>query len=172
MLLPDWSVLNAIVEWLSHGLWDLTWWEIVIYALVTTHITIAGVTIYLLSADGSTVIDSVVTDGSGDYQFTGITPGVDYLVCEAVTSGWTQSFPSNTLCDGATGAMLRCERNPSIMFACTSGPEIFPSRNGVVNASFSPWAVAPTRTILLRNVAGSISGAWPSMITCCDRNNE
>jgi stearoyl-CoA desaturase (Delta-9 desaturase) len=47
MLLPDWSVLNAIVEWLSHGLWDLTWWEIVLYALVTTHITIASVTIYL-----------------------------------------------------------------------------------------------------------------------------
>ena len=47
MLLPDWSVLNAILEWLSHGLWDLTWWEIVIYTLVTTHITIASVTIYL-----------------------------------------------------------------------------------------------------------------------------
>ncbi len=47
MLLPDWSVLNAIVEWLSHGLWDLTWWEIVLYTLVTTHITIASVTIYL-----------------------------------------------------------------------------------------------------------------------------
>ena len=47
MLLPDWAVLNAIVEWLSHGLWDLTWWEIVLYTLVTTHITIASVTIYL-----------------------------------------------------------------------------------------------------------------------------
>jgi stearoyl-CoA desaturase (Delta-9 desaturase) len=47
MLLPDWSVLNAIVEWLSHGLWDLAWWEIVLYTLVTTHITIASVTIYL-----------------------------------------------------------------------------------------------------------------------------
>ena len=47
MLLPDWPVLNAIVEWLSHGLWDLTWWEIVLYTLVTTHITIVSVTIYL-----------------------------------------------------------------------------------------------------------------------------
>jgi stearoyl-CoA desaturase (delta-9 desaturase) len=47
MMLPDWVVLNALVEWLSHGLLDLTWWEIVIYALVTTHITIASVTIYL-----------------------------------------------------------------------------------------------------------------------------
>jgi stearoyl-CoA desaturase (delta-9 desaturase) len=32
---------------LSHGLWDLTWWQIVLYTLVTTHITIASVTIYL-----------------------------------------------------------------------------------------------------------------------------
>ncbi len=47
MLLPDWGFLNAIVEWLSHGLWDLAWWEIVLYALATTHITIASVTIYL-----------------------------------------------------------------------------------------------------------------------------
>ena len=47
MMLPDWVVLNALVEWLSHGLLDLAWWEIVIYALVTTHITIASVTIYL-----------------------------------------------------------------------------------------------------------------------------
>ncbi len=47
MLLPDWPVLNALVEWLAHGLWDLTWWEIVLYTLVTTHITIASVTIYL-----------------------------------------------------------------------------------------------------------------------------
>ncbi len=47
MMLPDWVVLNAVVDWLSHGLLDLTWWEIVIYALVTTHITIASVTIYL-----------------------------------------------------------------------------------------------------------------------------
>ncbi len=47
MLLPDWSVLNAIVEWLSHGLLNLSWWEIVLYTLVTTHITIASVTIYL-----------------------------------------------------------------------------------------------------------------------------
>src|SRR6202044_3372513 len=30
-----------------HGLWDLTWWQIVLYTLVTTHITIAGVTIFL-----------------------------------------------------------------------------------------------------------------------------
>jgi len=47
MLLPDWAVLNAAVDWLGHGLWDLTWWQIVLYTLVTTHITIASVTIFL-----------------------------------------------------------------------------------------------------------------------------
>jgi stearoyl-CoA desaturase (delta-9 desaturase) len=47
MLLPDWAVLNAAVEWLANGLWDLSWWEIVLYTLFTTHITIASVTIYL-----------------------------------------------------------------------------------------------------------------------------
>ncbi|MEN9468041.1 MAG: hypothetical protein RL081_2042, partial [Pseudomonadota bacterium] len=26
MLLPDWAVLNAAIEWLAHGMWDVTWW--------------------------------------------------------------------------------------------------------------------------------------------------
>lgn len=47
MLLPDWAVLNAAIDWLAHGLWDLSWWQIVLYTLVTTHITIASVTIFL-----------------------------------------------------------------------------------------------------------------------------
>ncbi len=41
------SVASAAIDWLGHGLWDLTWWQIVLYTLVTTHITIAGVTIFL-----------------------------------------------------------------------------------------------------------------------------
>jgi stearoyl-CoA desaturase (Delta-9 desaturase) len=47
MLLPDWAVLNAVVDWLGHGMWNLAWWQVVIYTLVVTHITIASVTIYL-----------------------------------------------------------------------------------------------------------------------------
>ncbi|TFY98897.1 DesA family fatty acid desaturase [Ramlibacter humi] len=47
MLLPDWAVLNAAIDWLAHGLWDLHWWQIVLYTLFTTHITIAAVTIFL-----------------------------------------------------------------------------------------------------------------------------
>ncbi len=40
-------VFDAALDWLAHGLLAATWWQIVIYALVTTHITIASVTIYL-----------------------------------------------------------------------------------------------------------------------------
>ena len=39
--------LNAAIEWLAHGLLAASWWQIVLYTLVTTHITIASVTIYL-----------------------------------------------------------------------------------------------------------------------------
>ena len=38
---------NATLDWLAHGLLAASWWQIVLYALVTTHITIASVTIYL-----------------------------------------------------------------------------------------------------------------------------
>ncbi|MDB5956052.1 fatty acid desaturase [Ramlibacter sp.] len=47
MLLPDWAVLNAAIDWLANGFWNLSWWQIVLYTLLTTHITIAGVTIFL-----------------------------------------------------------------------------------------------------------------------------
>ena len=36
-----------MIEWLAHGVWDLAWWQIVLYTLLTTHITIAAVTIFL-----------------------------------------------------------------------------------------------------------------------------
>ena len=47
MMLPDWPVLNAAIDWLAHGLWHLSWWQVVLYTLATTHITIAAVTIFL-----------------------------------------------------------------------------------------------------------------------------
>ncbi|MDB5857802.1 MAG: stearoyl-coa desaturase oxidorecuctase protein-like protein [Ramlibacter sp.] len=57
MLLPDWAVLNAAIDWLANGLWDLSWWQIVIYTLVTTHITIAAVTIFLHRAQAHRAMD-------------------------------------------------------------------------------------------------------------------
>src|SRR5215216_5641015 len=39
--------LSSILEFLSNGLVGLTAWQVVVYTLVVTHITIASVTIYL-----------------------------------------------------------------------------------------------------------------------------
>jgi stearoyl-CoA desaturase (delta-9 desaturase) len=47
MLLPDWAVLNAVIEWLAHGLLNFSWLQVLVVTLVFTHITIAAVTIYL-----------------------------------------------------------------------------------------------------------------------------
>jgi len=41
------SIWNAVVDWMAHGLWDLSWWQLLLYTLFTTHITIAAVTIFL-----------------------------------------------------------------------------------------------------------------------------
>ena len=57
MLLPDWAVLNAAVDWLAHGLWNLSWWQIVLFTLVTTHITISGVTIFLHRSQSHRALD-------------------------------------------------------------------------------------------------------------------
>ena len=40
-------LFDAGLDWLAHGLLAASWWQIVLYAVVTTHITIASVTIYL-----------------------------------------------------------------------------------------------------------------------------
>jgi stearoyl-CoA desaturase (Delta-9 desaturase) len=47
MFVFDSPVFDAVIQWFGHGLWNLAWWQIVLYALFTTHITIASVTIYL-----------------------------------------------------------------------------------------------------------------------------
>ncbi|WP_311223761.1 MULTISPECIES: fatty acid desaturase [unclassified Acidovorax] len=47
MSLPDWAVLDAAIDWLAHGAWNLAWWQVLLYTLATTHITIAAVTIFL-----------------------------------------------------------------------------------------------------------------------------
>jgi stearoyl-CoA desaturase (Delta-9 desaturase) len=47
MQLLDNSVAQALIQWMAHGLSAAAWWQIVLYTLVTTHITIVSVTIYL-----------------------------------------------------------------------------------------------------------------------------
>jgi stearoyl-CoA desaturase (delta-9 desaturase) len=41
------NILHSVLEFLNTGLIDLSAWEVVLYTLVVTHITIASVTIYL-----------------------------------------------------------------------------------------------------------------------------
>src|SRR5689334_5685270 len=51
------SVFSALLEWLSHGFSGFTGWEIVAYTLITTHITIAAVTIFLHRAQAHRALD-------------------------------------------------------------------------------------------------------------------
>ena len=45
-LFPD-SLLAAAIDWLSGGLLQLAWWQVLLIGLVLTHITIVSVTLYL-----------------------------------------------------------------------------------------------------------------------------
>jgi len=51
------TVHDALVQWLGHGLLDAAWWQIVLFALVTTHITIASVTIFLHRAQAHRALE-------------------------------------------------------------------------------------------------------------------
>ncbi len=47
MLLPDWAALNAAIDWLAYGAWNLHWWQMVLFTLVLTHVTMISVTVFL-----------------------------------------------------------------------------------------------------------------------------
>ena len=51
------SIFNALLDWLGHGFSGFNGWEIVAYTLVTTHITIAAVTIFLHRAQAHRALD-------------------------------------------------------------------------------------------------------------------
>ncbi len=57
MLLPDWAFFDAAIDWLAHGALDLSWWQVLLYTLVTTHITIAAVTIFLHRSQAHRSVD-------------------------------------------------------------------------------------------------------------------
>lgn len=50
-------IWNAVVDWVANGLWDLSWWQLVLYTLFTTHITIAAVTIFLHRSQAHRALD-------------------------------------------------------------------------------------------------------------------
>lgn len=47
MFLPDWAVLNAAIDWLAHGAWNIAWWQMVLVTLALTHVTMISVTVFL-----------------------------------------------------------------------------------------------------------------------------
>lgn len=56
-MLFDSAAWNTALDWLAHGVWDLAWWQIVLYTLATTHITIAAVTIFLHRSQAHRALD-------------------------------------------------------------------------------------------------------------------
>ena len=53
-LLTPW---HAAIDTLAHGLAGATWWQIVLYTVITTHVTIAAVTIFLHRAQAHRALD-------------------------------------------------------------------------------------------------------------------
>lgn len=47
MVLPGQTVLNAALEWLAYGVWDLSGWQMLLFTLGVTHITMISVTVFL-----------------------------------------------------------------------------------------------------------------------------
>ncbi|MED5621179.1 DesA family fatty acid desaturase [Ideonella sp. BN130291] len=50
-------VWDAAIQWLAHGVTDASWWQIVLFTLATTHVTIASVTIFLHRAQAHRALD-------------------------------------------------------------------------------------------------------------------
>ncbi len=57
MFFIDSQVVDALVAWMAHGLLNLSWWQVLLYTLVTTHITIVSVTIFLHRAQSHRALD-------------------------------------------------------------------------------------------------------------------
>jgi stearoyl-CoA desaturase (delta-9 desaturase) len=50
-------VRDGLVEWLSNGLLQATWWQVLLFTLATTHVTIAAVTIFLHRAQAHRALE-------------------------------------------------------------------------------------------------------------------
>jgi stearoyl-CoA desaturase (Delta-9 desaturase) len=50
-------ILDSLVDWLSNGLMEAAWWQVVLITLVMTHITIASVTIFLHRSQAHRALD-------------------------------------------------------------------------------------------------------------------
>ncbi|EEA02117.1 fatty acid desaturase [Burkholderia sp. H160] len=50
-------MLNSLLDFLTHGLLHFSWWQLVVYTLIVTHITIIGVTVYLHRCQAHRALD-------------------------------------------------------------------------------------------------------------------
>ena len=50
-------VRDALINWLANGLLEASWWEVLLFTLVATHITIAAVTIFLHRAQAHRALE-------------------------------------------------------------------------------------------------------------------
>ncbi|AJY67008.1 DesA family fatty acid desaturase [Burkholderia glumae] len=50
-------MLNSVLDFLAHGLLRFSWWQIVLFTLVATHVTIISVTIYLHRCQAHRALD-------------------------------------------------------------------------------------------------------------------
>ncbi|MEM5298982.1 MULTISPECIES: DesA family fatty acid desaturase [Paraburkholderia] len=50
-------MLNSLLDFLAHGLLHFSWWQLVVYTLIVTHITIIGVTVYLHRCQAHRALD-------------------------------------------------------------------------------------------------------------------
>jgi stearoyl-CoA desaturase (Delta-9 desaturase) len=48
---------NGLLNWLANGILDASWWQIALFTLITTHITIASVTIFLHRSQAHRSVD-------------------------------------------------------------------------------------------------------------------
>src|SRR5437879_691825 len=51
------SMWDGLVDWLANGLVTTTWWQVVLFVIVTTHLTIAAVTVFLHRAQAHRALD-------------------------------------------------------------------------------------------------------------------
>ena len=47
MLFSDWAAFHAVVGWLANGFWNLSGWQMVLFTLAMTHVTMISVTVFL-----------------------------------------------------------------------------------------------------------------------------
>ncbi len=57
MFFIDSPLMDAAVNWMANGLLNLSWWQVLLYTLVTTHITIVSVTIFLHRAQSHRALE-------------------------------------------------------------------------------------------------------------------